>query len=265
MNVTLPQGVQSISVPRIATGTTTSTEPDLTAPSNTDFTDALITSPVVLITGESLVSQQLVDQSPADASTDSVVAADLLSSYNGTLEVQLINGSGSSGQLTGLLNVSGINTITYTDASPTASEMVPFLGQAIAAVAQNRKTTANATFVTSSSRAAWFVSSEDTAGRPLGLSNAPASGQFDLLTYRTVKTDNMPRTISSTQEPILFIRGGDCILYESEPTVTVATDQSLSGDLQLRIIYRRYCAFVVRYPTAVTAVLGSGMTPVSGF
>ena len=48
--------------------------------------------------------------------------ADLIADYNQKLDLQVINGSGAAGQMKGVLNVAGINGVTYTDATPTLPE-----------------------------------------------------------------------------------------------------------------------------------------------
>jgi HK97 family phage major capsid protein len=269
-NFPLPAGVQSVSVPRLTTGSSVSTETDGSADSQTDIADAELTSPVVVISGYSNVAIQLIDQSPQNASTEWALLEDASSAYDLALEQQLINGSGTGGQLTGLLNVSGTNSVSYTTATPSATgsasvpSMFASLGQLVAQTAQNRGTAQNGYFALSTSRAVWLASAEDASYRPLDLSNAVPNGNFDLLSYRTLLSDAMPRTINGSQEPIIFCRPVDCCLWQSEPKTSVMLDV-LSGTLQARIQFRRYAAFVVRYPSSVSILTGTGTVPVSPF
>jgi hypothetical protein len=43
--------------------------------------------------------------------------------YNHKLDIQVLTGPGASGQLSGILNVAGINAVTYMDATPTLQEL----------------------------------------------------------------------------------------------------------------------------------------------
>jgi hypothetical protein len=43
--------------------------------------------------------------------------------YNHKLDIQVLTGPGASGQLSGSLNVAGINAVTYMDATPTLQEL----------------------------------------------------------------------------------------------------------------------------------------------
>jgi hypothetical protein len=97
---------------------------------------------------------------------DEIVFADLIADYNAQLDVQVISGSGAAGQVTGILNVAGINAVTYTDASPTLPELwVPLL-QSASLIAKLRKLAATGVAMTPSMWY-WALSQLDTTGRPL--------------------------------------------------------------------------------------------------
>jgi hypothetical protein len=66
-----------------------------------------VSAPVRTIAGQQDFAIQLLDQSPWG--WDEVVLEDLLADYNAKLDVQVISGSGAAGQVTGILNVAGIN------------------------------------------------------------------------------------------------------------------------------------------------------------
>jgi hypothetical protein len=65
---------------------------------------------------------------------ESLLFSDLAADYNAKLDAQVIAGTGGSGQHTGLLGVSGLNAIVYTDASPTVPELWPNLADAVGKV-----------------------------------------------------------------------------------------------------------------------------------
>jgi len=118
----LPTGTDSINLPKVLTGTTAAVQTaDAVGVSSTDLTDTSVNAPVRTIAGQQDIAIQLLDQSPV--SFDEIVLADLIADYNMKLDVQVVNGSGAAGQVTGILNVAGINAVTYTDATPTLPEL----------------------------------------------------------------------------------------------------------------------------------------------
>jgi HK97 family phage major capsid protein len=271
-NLPLPQGVQSINIPVLTAGMGTVTIADDSAESDTDITDTSVTAPVVTITGQDDVSQQLLDQSPRGAHLDWVLFKDLEESYNATLETQLINGSGTSGQILGLLNITNsnspanINTITYTDATPTATEMFTFFGQAVAAVGINRLQPPEVWLMTTA-RQAWIASSEDQQQRPLMVAGAEGPGEFQLVQYPVKLDDAIPRNLGggTNQDVIILCKPSDMVLLEGEPRTNVFVEVG-SGNLRARIQMHRYVAAVLnRYPTGIAAIEGTGMIPPSGF
>ncbi len=79
------------------------------------------------------VAQQLLDR--AVPSLDVALADELGNAYGAQLDAQVISGSGAAGQLLGLLSVTGITSVTYTSATPTASENLAQIGRLVAATA----------------------------------------------------------------------------------------------------------------------------------
>nr|MBA2599942.1 phage major capsid protein [Actinomycetota bacterium] len=64
---------------------------------------------------------------------DEAIAAELGNAFASQLDLQVISGSGTAGQLLGLLNVAGITSVTHTSATPTALENLARIGQVAAA------------------------------------------------------------------------------------------------------------------------------------
>jgi HK97 family phage major capsid protein len=272
-NFVLPSGVQSINVPVLTAGMTTAIVADDATVTIGDVTDTVTTSPVVTIAGFDDVSQQLFDQSPQGAHLDQVLFKSLTESYNAQLETQLINGTGSGGQLTGLLNLSGINAITYTDASPTATEMFAAFGQAVAAIGINRKHPPE-TWLMNTPRQAWIASSEDSQQRPLMVASSDGPGEFQLVQYPVHLTDAIPRNLGggTNQDVVIACRPSDMLLFESAPHLRVMadiaadTESSSAGTLSIRVELHRYVAAIVgRYPTGIAAINGTGMVTQTGF
>jgi HK97 family phage major capsid protein len=224
------------------------------------------------------VALQLLDQSPV--AFDEVVFADLIADYNMKLDLQVINGSGSSGQATGILNVGSINSVTYTDATPTLPELWPSFAQAASQVEKNRKMPALATFMTPSLWY-WIASQLDASNRPLvqieagtgfnvlGLqTGAVSEGPAGRVMALPVLTDgNIPSNLGAgtNETRIITARTSDLYLWEGNMRTRVL-QEVLSGTLQVRFQVWNYFAFMGnRRPEAISVISGTGLIPASGF
>jgi HK97 family phage major capsid protein len=278
-NMALPPGTDSINVPKVATGTATGVQAnDAGAVTSTDMTDTFVTAPVRTIAGQQDIAIQLLDQSPA--SFDEIVFADLIADYNQKLDTQCISGSGSSGQLKGVLNVSGINAITYTDAAPTLPLMYPSLMKALSQVAKLRKMMPSAVFMTPS-RWFWAAAQLDSQNRPLILpeTNSPfnpmalqTGGDVEgpvgrLLNFPIIADGNIPANLGAgtNEERVIATRTSDLYLWEGSMRTRVL-QEVLSGTLQVRFQIYNYAAFMPdRRPEAISVVSGTGVIAPSGY
>ncbi|MGI5232867.1 phage major capsid protein [Actinoallomurus sp. CA-142502] len=278
-NMQLPAGTDSINVPKIATGTATGVQTaDAGNVTSQDMTDTFVSANVRTIAGQQDVAIQLLDQSPA--SFDEIVFADLIADYNMRLDTQCLNGSGSSGQLLGVLNVSGINAVTYTDASPTLPLMYPPLMKSLSQVAKNRKMMPSAVFMTPS-RWFWAASQLDSQNRPLILpeTNAPfnplalqTGGDVEgpvgrLLNFPIIADGNIPTNLGAgtNEERIITTRTSDLYLWEGSMRTRVL-QEVLSGTLQVRFQVYNYAAFMPnRRPEAISVISGTGVIAPTGF
>lgn len=255
----LPRGVGEVSVPRITTGVLTGVQNDSTAVSSRDIVDTSSTSAVATIAGEADITLQLLEQSPPGGYLDHVIFRDLANSYDFRLELQLLNGTGTNGQLLGVLNVTAgagnASEITYTDGSPTALEMLPFAGQAVAQLG-NARLLPPEVWLMRTSRWAWINSAA-----------WPALEPPTFLTYPVMEDNAIPATLgaASNQDVIILCRPSDMLLLESAPK-TVVDFESMSGTMGVRLSLRGYvAALTARQPTAIARLIGTGMIPVSGF
>jgi HK97 family phage major capsid protein len=279
-NLELPGGTDSINLPKVSTGTATAAQTaDGASVTSTDMTDTSVSASVYTVAGQQDVAMQLLDQSPAPG-FDTVVFSDLLADLAVRQDVYVINGSGSNGQPTGILNVSSPNAITYTDADPTLPEMwVPWI-KSVSQIASNRKMPATATFVIP---AIWYwaASQLDTTNRPLIIpeqggpfnpmalqTGAEAEGPVGRLTVGTpvILDGNIPTNLGGgTETRIITLRTPDLYLWEGAIQTRVLTEV-LSGTLQVRFQVYRYAAFMGnRLPKAISIVSGTGVIPTSGF
>lgn len=267
----LPAGVSSVNVPILTTGTSTGAMAPNQPTPDTDVTDSATTSPVQLIAGREDVPLQMLEQSPQGA-WELTLLKDLWSDYDAKLEGLLLNGTGGTapfGQILGLLNVSGINSVTYTNATPSGTGMYSSFGEAFAQVSDNRRIRPEG-FLMRGRRFGWLACSEDQASRPL---DTPASAHSlivdpskptpvgSLVGLPVFTDEEIPTTFGAggDQDTVIAFRWSDCLGWESAPTVNVFT-QAVSGNLMARVQYRRYAAAILgRYPTGIAAISGTGM------
>jgi HK97 family phage major capsid protein len=287
----LPIGAQSVNIPAWSQGADVDVTGVGAAVSDQDVLDAPISSAVTTIAGNFNVPMQLLEQSPQGAHLDWVAFTTMESRYGYQLELQLLTGTGTStpqgsgnNQLVGIFNNSAIptaNQINFTPGTfgPTeispgtgttttgagATYMFAFLGLAIAKIGQNRLLPPEVWMMTTS-RMAWLGSSEDSQNRPLMIADKDGSGVFDLIAIEVQLNDAIPRTSGAlgNEERIVCCRPSDWLILESERHTQVMTDAP-SGTLMARLQMRRYAAALLRYPTSVAYLYGSGMATGGGF
>lgn len=158
----LPATGMSLKVPRVTTGPTTAVQAtENTAASETDLVEELGTNPITTITGQGDMSQQLVDRSEPGMA-DVVLARELGASLAASLDLQILQGSGTSGQMLGLTAVTGIGSTSYADATPTQQESFTTLLKAASdqAVALGR---AGDAILLHPRRRIWFSNWRDSA------------------------------------------------------------------------------------------------------
>lgn len=109
----LPGGTDSINIPKLLTGTATAIQTaDNTPVTQVDLTDTFVNAPVRTIAGQEGLAIQLIDQSPI--AFDDVVFRDLVASHAATTDHQVIQGSGTNGEVLGTINTPNISTIAAT-------------------------------------------------------------------------------------------------------------------------------------------------------
>jgi HK97 family phage major capsid protein len=115
-------------------------------------------------------------QSPVNF--DEIIICDLLGSYAQQLGNQVLSGSGAAGQILGLRNVAGAETVTWTSATPTAVEFQRRVADAISRVSGALFASPNA-IIMHPRRWAWLLTQNDTANRPLVVPEAygPSNAQ----------------------------------------------------------------------------------------
>lgn len=276
-NDRLPEGTDSINIPKINSGTATA----LQATQNngvqqTDLTTTSVSSAVYTVAGGQTVSMQLIEQSPLNI--DQVVLQDLAQDYAKQLDVLVLSGTGS-GQPTGILNQSGINSVTYTDASPAlmgAGKLYAKIANAIELIETTRY--ASPTHIVMHPRRWWWLSTQtDSNNRPAvlpasnGLYNAagimaadqqPEGVVGDLLGLPVVTDANIPTNLggtAGTQDVIVVAKFDDLWLWEGQVKAE-AFEQTYAQNLSLFVRLYNYLSFQPgRYAQSISTVTGTGL------
>lgn len=278
----LPEGTDSINLPKLASGTSTAVQTDNSGVSSTDLTTTSVQANVRTIAGQQDVALQLIEQSPVNF--DEIVFTDLKADYDRTLDTQGLSGTGvgglNGGQLLGYDNVSGINTVTYTDASPTLGKMYVPVGQAASLIARQRFLPPQA-LVMHPRRWWWGLTQLDSQNRPLVVPSVidnynalaiqdgvPVQGPAGNIAGMPVYLDaNVTTTdgAGTNQDRIYALRPDDTFLWEGSLRMR-AIPEVLSGTLQVRLQIYNYVAFMPhRLPVANSIVVGTGLVGPSGF
>lgn len=282
--IPLPAGTDSINLPRITTGTSVAAQTaDNGAVSETDIVSTSVAGPVRTLAGQQDIALQLLEQSPI--MFDEVIFSDLTDDYNAKLDVQVIGGSGASGQHTGFLVVSGSTSVSYTDASPTIAEFWPTGAQLVSQTVTARKRGIDC-FVMHPRRWYWMQGQLDGSSRPYvvpiqsgpqnamaAISNAGvAEGPVGFWHGIPVVLDpnmNVLLTAGSgsagTEDAILALKRNDHILFEGALRTRALPDVG-SGTLTVRLQVYAYSAFICgRFPAGVGKLIGTGMAAPSGY
>ncbi|MDV5147184.1 phage major capsid protein [Streptomyces sp. SBC-4] len=267
----LPPGTDSISLPRMASGTAVAEQTNQnTAVQNTDATTNSVTANVATISGQQVVSQQLLDQSPINM--DQILLADLAADYAVKADVYVINNNATN--KVGLLNVSGANAITYTDATPTVAELYPKGADAVQQVHTGRFLPADKHFM-HPRRWGWMTAAVDTAGRPLvvPVANMP---QNTLASMGAVASEgfvgtwhglpvfvdpNIPVNLGAgtNEDRIITLRSSDVIFFEGTPQAE-AFRETKADQLSVLLRFYNYVALhASRYPKSISVIAGTGL------
>lgn len=273
-NLPLPPGTDSINIPKVSTGTATAIQAaDNSAVQETDLADTSVSAGVKTIAGQQDVAIQLLEQSPF--SFDQVVFADLAADYATKVNVQVLSGLNSGNEVKGILNATGINTVGFTDTTPTVGEIYPKIADAIQKIHTTRFMEPTV-IVMHPRRWAWFTSALDSSLRPLvvpaaqGANNSFATfgdvgsqrvvGQIQGLPVVTDPSVPTTNGAGTNEDLLIIMRASDCVLYESSLRTRVLPEVG-SGTLTVRLQVHGYLAFSAeRQPKGICTITGSGLT-----
>lgn len=273
----LPGGVSSINLPKISGGTTVAIQQtNNTAVSNTDVTTTSVSSGVVTIAGQQVISKQLLAQSGIPF--DRVILGDLAFAYAAALDTQVIAGTGANGQLRGLEHGASVGTTAYTTTTPAVVSVTSansFYNRIVAA--QNTINTARflpaEAIVMSPRRWAWVLEALDTTNRPLVLPNGAtfnaiasgdnaAQGTAGTLLGLPVYVDPNITTnlgVATNQDEVFVLRPSDCWLYETA-LESNSFEATYANNLSVLFVVNAYAAFIPdRFGPSVNIIGGTGL------
>lgn len=235
-----------------------------TAPSETDFDGETYSVPKRTIAGQNDFSIQAYEWS--QPGMDEVVMRELVKAYNAELDRQLLQGSGASGEHTGVRSVSSINTITFSSGNGAA--LVGKLYDALSQISTNAPGYQGNAVVMHPRRAAWISSHRDT--------NTPLLQQGQLMLASGTQDRGFAGSIAgvgvlldaniatnfgaSTNEDEVYVVDLDEIILAEGPLRTRVLSEVLSGTLQVRLQVFAYSAFAGgRRPKVITKISGAGL------
>ncbi|MDH6123437.1 phage major capsid protein [Kitasatospora sp. GP82] len=272
----VPPGTDVITLPKINSGTAAAPQVNQnTGIVQQDLTTSSISSPVVTIAGGQTISLQLLQQSPLNI--DDVVLQDLAEDYAMKYDLQVLSGTGTNGQVTGLLTLAGTTTVTWTSATPAVAgpnSLFTKIASAIQGIHTSRFLSPNA-IIMHPRRWWWIVSAVDTANRPLVVPNAMnpmnALAVFDdnvaqglagsILGLPVYLDPLLPTTLGAgtNQDEVIVAKMDD--LWSWEGNVRAETfEQTYAGQLSVLCRLYNYASFQAgRYPQSIATISGTGL------
>lgn len=271
----LPAAGMTLNISRMTTGTSTAVQAtENSAVSETDSDDTLLTIDVRTIAGQQDLSKQVIERG---SGVDAFVVQDLIRSWHTTLDNQVLNGSGASGQVLGIRNTAGVNTTTYTDASPSVADLYPKLADAYQEI-QTASFMNPTHWIMHPRRLAFLMASIDGSDRPLvlpalnGPLNAVATGAgaasygnsgYTLMGLPIITDANVVTNAGAgtNEDEIYCVTAPELHLWEQSGSPFALTfDATGAGSLTVKSVVYGYTAFSAgRYPGAVSIISGTGL------
>jgi HK97 family phage major capsid protein len=267
----LPGGTDSINIPKILSGTKTAVQTADNQPiAKVDLTDTFINSPVRTIAGGQSVAIQLLDQSPI--AFDQVIFNDLTADHSMQLDQQCLSGTGTSGQILGVLNTPSIGSIPIAGAGqPSIANYYSAIANAVQTIHSTRFASPQAvvchprrwghllSLLDQNNRPLFQPSDTGVAYNPAGiLTNVAPENVVGRVAGLPIVVDaNIPTNLGagSNEDVIIVLRSSDVVLWRSGVRARVLPElgaQSLTVWLDLY----SYIALGTRYPQSVCTVTG---------
>ncbi|MGY5119411.1 phage major capsid protein [Streptomyces sp. 900105755] len=272
-NAPLPPGTDVLNIPKVATGTATALQATQnTGIQQTDMTTTSIASNVITLAGGQTVSLQLAEQSPLNI--DQVILGDLAADLAVKVDTQVLSGSGSGGNATGILTLAGTGSVSFTgsDGKSFQQAVLKAIGQVFAS-----RFEAPDVLIVAPRRAVWLMAQQDSTGRPLLVpaDNGPTNsmgvlapklateGSIGRFCGLDVYIDsNIPTNLGAgtNEDRAIVMRSADLFLWETAAKFEVFP-QTYAQNLSLFARAYEYLSFqAARYPGAISILSGTGMS-----
>jgi HK97 family phage major capsid protein len=274
VNSALPAQGMTLNIGRLTTGVTSYVQAsENSAPTESSPDDTLLTINVNTVASMFDLSKQAVLRGTG---IETQLLGDAVRSYQTKVDALAINGSGSSGEHLGILNTTGINATTYTDATPTYAEFFPKLVQAITDISTNFYGGATH-IVMHPSLAGCILRALDGSNRPQFTSNLgnPQNaagtyqrpgydlGGFQILGIPVVLDANVPTDLGAATNQTAVIVGNfdeSYIFEDNSGTPLYVRFEQPDGNIAIRTVVFGFSAFTAgKYPKAFSAITGTGL------
>lgn len=273
VNAPLPNVGMTVNLGRLTTGITSYAATEGTAVTESDPDDTLLTVNVRTVQSMWDLSKQA---SLRGVGVEDQLLGDGIRSYHSLLDGQIINGDGSAPNHRGILNTSGIGSVTYTDSTATWAEFYPRLVEAITAISTNFYGAATHIVAHPSLIGCWLRALDTTnrpifsptAGNPM---NAAATydrpdylgGGLQILGIPVVADANMPTNLGAGTNETAVIVGDfrESYLWEDNSgNPLYVRFEEPSGTNAIRTILFGFSAYTAgKYPTAFSKITGTGL------
>jgi HK97 family phage prohead protease/HK97 family phage major capsid protein len=276
VNRMMHPGTTSIHIPIVSTQAaagvqaTEGTALTETSPATTDNTYNNAT-----VGGQVELSRQAIDLGTLP---EELVFRMLVEAYQTQIDIQVLYGSGSSGQATGLNYITGRTDRTYTSSSPTAGGTYQQIVGLCSDVAEGAAKRSPDLLIMHPRRWAYLVGGLDSSNRPLllpgvnnprnviGIGNMtgdpmmPSPGQIggvDVVVDNNISTT---QGAGSDQDQVFAIRRADILLFEPAAPMAIAFDETLAKTHQVLVKAYGYIIIVAdRYAAGVGRLSGTGL------
>jgi HK97 family phage major capsid protein len=258
----LPASGLTISISKITTGSSTASQTEGAAVSETNMDDTKLDISVGTIAGQQTVSRQALERGTG---VDAIVMNDLIASYHTTLDAAVV----------AELLASAGQSVTYTDASPSVAELYPKLMDAIQKVQTTFFAGPNV-IVMHPRRLAFIMAALDTTNRPLVVpaprsQNGVAAGSGAVYGNSGYEIAGLPIITDAnvsvaqgagTNEDTIYVGNlQELHLWEDAGApMYLRFDQPKAAELDVLAVVYGYSAFTAnRYPNAWAKIGGTGL------
>lgn len=230
------------------------------------------TSTVDLVTSKQDISRTLFMR--GGTIVDDILFPEMITAVEFESNTGVLTGDGLGDDPVGILNVAGVNQVTYTDATPTVGELWPKLSDALQRVNSARFLPVSVVAM-HPRRWAWITSATDANGRPLFefSTNVPANSVFgtgsaaeygqivgQLQGVPVVTDASIPTNLGAgTNEDVIIAYRSSDLLYWEDDLMQFTFEQTV-GPHQVRLAVGRFAMFNGgRYPQGISTITGTGL------